>query len=244
MEFLCPVKPATTKMKHDEFLNRTNSITKGGRTMEIITAEQAAEAAKGLTFEKVWAALMETRKNIEESNKRIEESNRKLDERMEESNKRIEESNKRMEESSKRMDKKMNESYQKTKKLVAELTKNIGGLGNSLGRLTEALFSPELCKKFNEYGFTFKEQANSKKIYNDGQVIAEVDSLLENGEYVMLLEIKTEISVNHVDDHLERIMIVRRYMDEKNDHRILVGAVAGGIVSNNVNTRKKRAFMW
>ena len=35
--------------------------------MEMMTAEQAAEAAKGLTFEKVWAALMESRQQMKES---------------------------------------------------------------------------------------------------------------------------------------------------------------------------------
>ena len=56
--------------------------------MEYMTAEQAAEAAKGLTFETVWAALMETRRRMEESDRsmkeRMEESDRSMKERMEE----------------------------------------------------------------------------------------------------------------------------------------------------------------
>ena len=50
--------------------------------MEIITAEQAAEAAKGLTFEKGWAALMESRQRLEESReeseKRFQETERQM----------------------------------------------------------------------------------------------------------------------------------------------------------------------
>ena len=34
--------------------------------MDIITPEQAIEAAKGMTFEKYWAMLMEDRKNRDE----------------------------------------------------------------------------------------------------------------------------------------------------------------------------------
>ena len=47
----------------------------------IITAEEAAEAAKGLTFEIVWAALMESRRMTEEmrieNKKRDEEYNKR-----------------------------------------------------------------------------------------------------------------------------------------------------------------------
>jgi len=177
--------------------------------MEIITAEQAIESSKDLTFEKVWAALMETRKNMEEFHQKTEKSLRK------------------------------------TEKLVADVTKNLGGLGNSLGRLTEALFSSDLCKKFNEIGFMFNEQSRHKEFYQDGNLIAEVDSLLENGEYIMLLKIKTELSVSDVDDHIERIEKIRQYMDTRNDDRILVGAAAGGFVPKNVlkYAQKKGIFV-
>jgi len=37
------------------------NMLQGGIVVEIINAEQAAKDAKGLTFEKVWAALMETK---------------------------------------------------------------------------------------------------------------------------------------------------------------------------------------
>jgi len=36
--------------------------------MEPVTAEQAAKAAGGLTFEKVWAAFMENREQMRVSN--------------------------------------------------------------------------------------------------------------------------------------------------------------------------------
>jgi len=47
--------------------------------MAIMTAEEAAEAAKGLTFEKVWAALMETRQNIDRMSAENAARSKKLD---------------------------------------------------------------------------------------------------------------------------------------------------------------------
>ena len=155
--------------------------------MEIMTVEQAREAAKGLTFEDVWEALMEGRRQMAAYDKRME-----------------------------------------------DLSKNLGGLGNSIGELVEEMFRAELCDKFTELGFTVHEQANSKRIYKDGRVAAETDALLENGDYIILVEIKTKLTVEDVNDHIERIETVRICMDERNDFRKIIGAVAGGVVPKNV----------
>jgi hypothetical protein len=138
--------------------------------MDIISAEQAAENAKGLTFEKVWAVLMETAKAQKERE----------------------------------------EAQRKTEKLVADLSKNIGGLGNSLGNLIETMFSTDLYEKFNELGYEFTQQSSRKKYTEGRKVVAEVDVLLENGEFVMLAEIKTELSVSNVDDHYDVICGTQR----------------------------------
>jgi len=170
--------------------------------MERMTSEQAAEAAKGLTFEKVWASLMELRDSQQESQ---QETQRQL-----------------------------HESQQKMEKIVADLSKNIGGLNNSLGRFTEAMFVTDLWRKFNELGYTFTRQAPRMKFFENGQVLAEADFFLENGLYAMLVEIKTDLTTGDVDDHIERIEKIRQYLDKHDDNRKLIGAVAGGIVSESV----------
>jgi len=147
---------------------------------DIITAAQAAESGKELSFDIVWAALMETRKQI------------------------------------------------------ADLSKNLGGLGNTFDKFTESMFQAELWEKFNELGYTFSKQSPYVKYYENNQVLTEVDFFLENGDIAMPVEIKTELTANDVDEHIERIEKIRRYMDARNDSRKLVGAVAGGIVPENV----------
>ena len=176
---------------------------------DYMTAEQAAKAARGLSFETVWAALMGTRKNSEESNRELKT--------------RMEESNKRMEESSNEL-----------KKLVADVTKNLGGLGNSLGKLTESLLSSELWKKFADLGYEFTRQSQRYQFVENNRVIAEADFWLENGEYAMAVEVKTELTVDDVKTHLERMEVIRRYMDAHGDSRKMIGAVAGGIVAANI----------
>jgi hypothetical protein len=156
-----------------------------------MTAEQALENAKGLTFEKVWAT--------------------------------------------------MQESHQKTMETISELSKNIdglqknmGGLQNTLGKLIETMFTSNLRAKFNDIGYEFTRQTCNTKYTRDNKTITEVDAILENGDFILLAEVKTEMKNEFVDDHLERIEKVREYMDEHNDNRKIIGAVAGGIVPEDV----------
>ena len=216
----------------------------------MMTAEQAAEAAKGLTFEKVWAALMEDWLRMEESRqeweRRMEESRQKWEDRMEESmrewEKRAEESRREMRESRQRVDesdlewkKRMDESNREWKKQMADLSKNLGGLGNSIGQLTESMFRNELWKKFRNIGIPVTCQSSYKEFRDsNGRVLAEIDIFIENGEYAIAVEVKTKMEIEFVKDHLERIEIVRRYLDERGDKRKLIGAIAGGTVPDNV----------
>ena len=50
----------------------------------------------------------------------------------------------------------------------------------------------------------------------------------------MPVEVKTELTTEDVKEHLQRIEAIREYFDERGDKRKLVGAVAGGVVSENV----------
>ena len=205
--------------------------------MDYMTAEQAADAAKGLTFEKVWAALMESRKAAEESSKRMEEYEREYQKRKVESER---ESQRKFDEAWERIDNTLSDYKKNTEKSIAEMSKNLGGLGNALGHLTEGLFSPKLIDKFDEHGFTFDTQANYKKYKENGQFVTEVDSFLENGAYVMLVEIKTTLSTEDVDYHLERIKKVRRHMDKRGDARKILGTVAGAFIPEDVSRHAYR----
>jgi hypothetical protein len=50
----------------------------------------------------------------------------------------------------------------------------------------------------------------------------------------MVVEVKVDLIIEDIDDHLERIATIRKHMDVHGDKRFLVGAVAGGILPDNV----------
>ena len=200
---------------------------------DMMTAEQAAEAAKGLTFEKVWAALMENRQQMQESQKEMQESRQQM-----------QESHQQMRESQQETQKSMDESLKKMEKNISEVSKKLGKLGNSIGELTEAMFSPELWEKFAEIGLPVTRQSCNVTFTENRQVIAEADVFIENGEFAMPVEIKTKLLDEDVDEHLERMAKIRRYFDARGEKRKLIGAVAGGIVPESVMNRAHKKGLY
>ncbi|MDR0248110.1 MAG: hypothetical protein LBI44_00380, partial [Oscillospiraceae bacterium] len=82
--------------------------------------------------------------------------------------------------------------------------------------------------------YEFHDQSVNRK-YTDGKkTVAEADVVLENGEYILLAEIKTEPRGEDVDEHIARIEKVRAHMDRRNDRRKILGAIAGGVVPDKV----------
>jgi predicted AAA+ superfamily ATPase len=140
------------------------------------------------------------------------------------------ETDERIRRSSEETDRKLAE----TAAQIDKLSKNVGGINNSLGKWMEQMTAAQLWKKFDKFGFVFtKDSVNVKFRDKNGLVITEVDIFLENGTYVMLVEVKLDLTAGDVDKHLERIEKVRRCMDERGDKRKIVAAVAGSIVSKD-----------
>jgi hypothetical protein len=139
----------------------------------------------------------------------------------------------------------MRKNIAEASRISAETSRNMGGLNNTWGLLVEEMVSANICEKFSSLGFTFTEAARRKVFRVDGKVFAESDIFLENGLYAMPVESKAKLTVEDVNDHLERIALIRQYMDKHDDKRKLVGAAAGGIVSDDVlnYAQKKGLFV-
>ncbi|MDR0760724.1 MAG: restriction endonuclease, SacI family [Treponema sp.] len=122
-----------------------------------------------------------------------------------------------------------------TNRQIKETDRKISKLGSRIGDLVEELFFPNIWEKFNQLGYVFGKAASEVR-YNDaqGRFIAEVDILLENGDAVLAVEVKTKLTDSDVRDHVRRMENLRRYADEHQDSRKLLGAVAGAIAPEDV----------
>ena len=114
---------------------------------------------------------------------------------------------------------------QETGRQIKELSKNIGGLNNAFGKWAEEMVSAKLWEKFRAIGYAFTH-GGPHEFWEGGRVAAQVDVLLENGEYAMAVEVKSELTAEDVDDHIRRIGKVREQLDKRGEARKLAGAVA------------------
>ena len=99
-----------------------------------------------------------------------------------------------------------------------------------------------VTEKFNELGFNF-EQISQNIVIKDSskRSITEIDILLENGDTVMAVEIKSKPVQKDVKDHIGRREILRRRADARHDTRKIRGAIAGAIMNEQVRNAAHKA---
>jgi hypothetical protein len=181
--------------------------------MENMNVQQASEWGKSLDFPQVWTAIMGLGDKINLLGERQEKTDEQLRQNWA----------------------KTDEEFAKTRELVQELTKNIGGVGNTFGDFMEGMFTAKICSKFDAFEHTFTKVANSLILYkDDGKILCEIDAFLENGEYVMAIEVKTKCEMKDINDHLKRLEKIRAYMDGHNDNRKILGCIASSLISNKL----------
>jgi hypothetical protein len=125
-----------------------------------------------------------------------------------------------------RIIKEVGEKQKKTDELIGNLT-------NLFGHFTESMIAPALCEKFREFGYIF-ERNNTRVRFSDHKngISFEVDAMLENGDKAMLVEVKTQLTTERVNKHIERLEKMRRFADLRGDKRAFLGAVAAVVVSD------------
>ncbi|MCL2293377.1 MAG: hypothetical protein FWC36_00695 [Spirochaetes bacterium] len=148
------------------------------------------------TFEDVWAALMEGRKQQEETAKRMKETDRQ----------------------------------------IKELSKQMGGLHNSFGELAEHLVAPGIAERFNKLGYHFDDiSCGRRQILDENRKVkAEIDILLENGDFIIAVEVKSEPKEKDIERHIKRLGILREHRNKHRDTRKILGAIAGAIFPHEV----------
>jgi hypothetical protein len=124
---------------------------------------------------------------------------------------------------------------QETARQMKETDKKIAALGNRLGELVEAMVEGGVPRLFQELGYDFTQCIRGLSFRDSSLGISgEIDLFLENGDCVLLVEVKTNLAVADVDDHIERLKKYRRCRDVKGDSRRILGAIGGGVVRDNV----------
>ena len=200
---------------------------------------------RGLTFEHVWAALMEDREHLRETERILKETAESQKETAESQKEYAEQQKKYAEQHNadiieiRRILKKSAEEHaeriKEIERINKETSKIVGNLGNRFGEVIESMVEPNLLVKFSELGLDFIKIHHGTKIKDkEGNIIAQVDFSLENDEKVMLVEVKVKLDIDDIEYHLTRIEKMRTHADLHGEKQVLLGAVAGIVISDNV----------
>ncbi len=163
----------------------------------------------------VWAAFRET-------DRRFRETDARLDKRFAETDARLD---KRFAET----DALLSQRFAETDRQIRKLS---GELGMEWGRMVEALVEPAALRLFQDRGIEVRYVFRRAKAKIDGRVM-ELDLLLENGDTVVVVEVKSRLKRDDVDRFLERLAKFLEFFSRYRGYRVY-GGVAGLDVSADV----------
>jgi hypothetical protein len=153
-----------------------------------------------------------------------------FDRRMrEESDQRREKSSRRREKSDRKFDRQM----QELAALVKKTHKDVGALTSRIGEIIENMVGGgNIVKQFQALKIPINAHSRNKTFGMEGtDEEGEIDVFLENGDLVILIEVKTRLTDSDVRKHIKTM---KKYRLFGKDARRILGAVAGGVVSKEV----------
>jgi chromosome segregation ATPase len=172
------------------------------------------------------------------------------DKKFQETDKKIQETDKQVQETS-RVVREVSEELraigQRLDASKRDLDKRMGDLGNRFGELAEHLVAPSISEKFNVLGYHFDAVSPGGLRIEDpatGQILAEIDLLLQNTESMVAVEVKAKLLEKDIDDHGKRLEVLRAWADRHKDGRRIHGAVAGAIVASKVRGYALKAGLY
>ena len=173
------------------------------------------------TPDQVWAMLAELTKSSQETKRMFQETDRQI----KESDRKFQETKELMSQSSLEMRREVME----TSKSVKALSKRFGGLGNSWGAFLEGLIEPGIYELFEKRGITVHNKYANVREFKDGKIFYEIDLLVFNDKYVILVEMKSRLTTEHIKQHIQRLEKFQQH-PPKNFNlkgKMALGAIAG-----------------
>ena len=126
------------------------------------------------------------------------------------------------------------EVQKETAREIKDVNTSIGRLSNRLGEFVEEAVRPSAVRLFRERGIDVHEVHQNVTSDREGSAF-EIDLLVVNNQDVVAIECKSNLSIDDVNEHLERLEKIKRFLPDHVNKRIS-GAVAGMVIPANVAT--------
>jgi len=107
----------------------------------------------------------------------------------------------------------------------------VNDLTGKWGKFVEGLVAPGAIRMFRKRGVNI-ERTSQRVIAHKGGEEMEIDVLCVNDEDVLAIEVKSTLSVDDVNEHIQRLSNFKRFFPEYKEKTVL-GAVAGIVFNGN-----------
>ncbi len=201
-----------------------DELMKGFEEIRYILKDTSIKSKE--TDEQLSKLFKETDRQFKETDKKFEEMSKERAEQSKETDRQIKESLRSFEE-------KLKEGFDRTQKIVDQTTMAVNNLTGKWGNFVVGLVLPATERLFKERGIEVTQIAQSVKSRKKGFEM-EIDILAANGEYVVLIEVKSTLKVDDVKEHIERLDKFKPAFPAYRDKKI-VGAVAGIVIESGVD---------
>ncbi len=162
------------------------------------------------TADDVWKLLAE----LVEAQKETERCFQETERRFQETERRFQETERILKEQS-----------LKTDRQITRVSQEIGNLGGKWGRFVENMVAPACETLFLNRDIPVHQVSQRVRKRLDGKTI-EIDVLVTNENHVLVVEVKSSLSVDDVKELIKNLTEFRQFFPEYN-HKQLYGAVAG-----------------
>jgi hypothetical protein len=126
----------------------------------------------------------------------------------------------------------MRQLSKETDKRINKVSADLGRLGNRLGDFIEEMVYPAAVRLFQERGIDIHEVQRNVSAKRNGEGI-EIDLLVVNDGDVVAIECKSNLSIDDINEHLERLEKLKRVLPAY-INKNLMGAVTGMVIPENV----------
>ena len=123
---------------------------------------------------------------------------------------------------------------EKTDSQLRLLAKQVAEVTDSLGRFAEEQVRPRILELFRAKGIELEETHPRVRVEKEGKFLLEIDLLLVNTIYSVVVEVKNTLRQRDVDEHIERLKKLQETPSRTIKGTTMYGAVAGMIVTDEV----------
>lgn len=122
----------------------------------------------------------------------------------------------------------------KTDKQLRLLAKQVADVTDTLGRFAEEQVRPRILDLFRAKGIALEETYPRVRVEKNGQFLLEIDLLLVNTIYSVVVEVKNTLRQKDIDSHLQRLEKLEETPSRSIKGTTMYGAVAGMIITDEV----------